>query len=408
VSEVLAHWGSAMTKKKRVLQLRLRSKRRDWDMVFVESGAEALQALGLEPYDVVITDMRMPQMDGEALLRVVRERHPAVARMVLSGHADQAAVLRTAAIAHHYLPKPCAPGALEQAIDRVCAFHLLISDDAVKAAVGHASSLPAMPALYSQLVGALSKPGTDIKDVALLLSRDTALSAKLLQLVNSAYFGVSRPIFSVEEAIVFLGMATVTQFVLAAEVFAQVGEGASAGLGLDLGLEQLQSHSTLTASIAAELLSGREAQAAAFSAGLLHDVGTLLIATSMPERMVQIVADMKADGASMMTSETKLFGVTHAELGGCLLGMWHLPFVIVEAVANHHAPARVQTGGVFDVVGAVHVANVLAWEQREGAFDGASPELDLAHLESLGVAGKLGQWRESAARLAVARKSVAA
>jgi len=381
------------------LRHRLRHQRQNWDMEFVESAREALDLMERERFDVVVSDLRMPEMDGVALLRRVREAHPAVARIVLSGHADQDVMLRAMAIAHQFLPKPSDPGLIESAVARVCDLQALVNDEGVKQAIGKIGSLPSPPAVYSRLIAVLADDSSSPLKVARILKEDGALCAQILHVVNSAYFMLARSIVGVEEAVIFLGLDTVRHLALAAEVFRQP----SAKQALpEMPVEALRRHAMLAGGIASALFSGTGRKETAFIAALLHDIGKVFLTTELPDRVRQVVAEMKIDGSPMCEVESRLFGVTHAEIGAYLLGLWQIPFSVVEAVANHHAPGRAGHQAGLDVVAGVHIADVLANEllQPGGGATHSHAQLDAAYLEKLGVSAKLAGWRELAKELA--------
>ena len=192
------------------------------------------------------------------------------------------------------------------------------------------------------------------QDVAAVVKQDPGISARVLQLVNSAFFRLSREIGSVEQAVVYLGFDALQRIVLAAELFS-IGKGRSEKA--TLALRELQKHSLAVANVAVALTSGGEEETY-FTAALLHDVGKLLMTLHLPDHLDPIHEKMRSSGEPMHEVETQLFGVTHAEIGGYLLGVWGLPYGIVEAVANHHAPSRV---GFAEpgLVSAVHLADAL-------------------------------------------------
>jgi HD-like signal output (HDOD) protein len=385
------------------LRNRLRHRRQNWDMEFVESAREALDAMERERFDVVVSDLRMPGMDGVALLRRVREAHPAVARIVLSGYADEGAMLRATAIAHQFLPKPSDPGVLESVVARVCDLQALVNDECVRQAVGKIGGLPSPPAVYSRLIASLADESSYPLMLARILKEDGALCTQILHVVNSAYFKHGRSIVSVEEAVVFLGLDTVRQLALAAEVFRQAGAKRSLP---EMPLEALQRHALLAGGIASALVSGAGRKETVFIAALLHDIGKVFLSTELPDRVRQVVSEMKTDNSPMCEVENRLFGVTHAEIGAYLLGLWQIPFSVVEAVANHHAPGRAGPQAGLDIVAAVYIADVLANEQLQPAGGDVNlprAELDAACLEELGVSARLAGWRETAKELARAQ-----
>jgi putative nucleotidyltransferase with HDIG domain len=377
------------------LRDRLRRQREKWVMTFVGSGQEALAVLRAGPVDVIVTDMRMPQMDGATLLRRIQDDYPGVVRIVLSGHAELETALRAVPVAHQFLTKPCDAGLLENVIERACNLKHLINDEVVRRIVGKIEKLPSLPRVYSTLVGMLAKEDVSLKDVARVVKQDIAMTAKILQIVNSAFFGLSRTVSEIEDAIAYLGFSTVKQVVLAADVFRVAGDHPVVG---GLSLDGVQRHSLLAAGVAARFFDDRRMREEAFSAALLHDIGKLLLAAELPSYVQQVVSTMGSEGIPMNEAEERLSGVSHAEVGAYLLGLWGLPYPIVEAVANHHRPERVEQQS-FDILAAVHVADVLANEFTGPVVAGdrtVRTTVNHLYLERLGVGGRFEAWHEMA------------
>jgi HD-like signal output (HDOD) protein len=376
--------------------VRLHRQRKKWKMRFVGSGQEALEVLASEPVDVVVSDMRMPQMDGAALLKAVQERHPEVVRIVLSGHADLEASLRAVPVAHQFLTKPCEPGLIENVVERACTLQALIGQEALKRVVGGIDKLPALPRVHAQLVAALADERTSAGDVAAILKQDMAICAKTLQMVNSAFFRLSRRVSRIEDAVTLLGLSTVKQIVLVVEVFGDQGKHRRCAAKI----EALQAHAMLVANLAASLVTQRGLREDAAVAGLLHDIGKLILLLELPDQATQVMERMKISGSTMHDAEVHELGVSHAELGGYLLGIWGLPYPMVEAVANHHAPSRVDCQE-FGILAAVHVADALvnAAVASPGGESGSSEigaRLDEDFVERVGAKERVGEWLELA------------
>ncbi len=371
------------------LRNRLRRQRSKWEMTFVESGREALEVLDTRPIDVIVTDMRMPEMDGAALLERVQEKHPEVARIVLSGYAEMESTLRAVPIAHQFLTKPCDTGVLENVVERACALGTLLRDETVRRIVGRIETLPPVPRVYSQLTAALSDADTSIDDVSRILKQDMALCAKLLQIVNSGFFRLARTVTRIEDAVSYLGFNTIKQVVLAVEVFHCPDAGKT-----PIPLETLQNHAILVGNLASRFFDDKQAQGDAFIAGLLHDIGKLVLAVNLPDHLVATLDEMERERCTMYRAEVRLYGVSHAEIGAYLLGLWGLPYPIVEAVANHHEPGRVEAGE-FGLLAATHIADAIV---REGDGTGepgrGEPLLDPAYVEALGLEERVSRWRE--------------
>ena len=357
----------------------LRKHRSRWDMVFATSGAAALEELERGRFDVVVSDMRMPAMDGATLLAAIRDRDPSVTRIILSGHADRELVMKALPVAHQYLGKPCDAEVLRTVIERACDLHALVGDPAIRAVVGGLDHVPSPPRSYERLVALLRSPEASLGAIADLVEEDLALGAKILQIVNSAYFGLPRRMSSIRDAIGYLGLDVLGSLALSANLLAQ------ATTARGLSLDDLNADAITTARLAASFAGKRPARDDAFAAGLLHDIGQVALAVGMTDRYADLLAEARAARTPIEVVERAHLGVTHAEVGAYLLGVWGVPIAIVEAVARHHDPSPV-TDVAGGVVPFVHVAQALA--------DGREPDVDF--LARVGLADELARWREEA------------
>ena len=172
------------------LKRSLRPMRDEWDMTFVTSGADALMALEQAPFDVVISDMRMPGMDGAQLLREVQQRYPQTVRIVLSGQSDQESIYRSIGATHLYLAKPCESEQLKAAVRRACALRELLGSDLLRRFVTGMQQIPSQPMLYAEIRREAESKTASLKTISAIISKDMGMIAKILQLVNSAYFDV--------------------------------------------------------------------------------------------------------------------------------------------------------------------------------------------------------------------------
>jgi putative nucleotidyltransferase with HDIG domain len=365
------------------LRRMLRPRRDRWEMRFVQSGALAVAALTEAPADVVVTDMRMPQMDGAALLDIVATRWPETIRIFLSGQTDEAAAARAVRVAHQFLMKPCDDAILWDVVERTCALQGLMREPDLRRLVGAIGNLPAAPSTFTALGTALANPDTGIRDIAAIILRDGGLSAKVLQLVNSSFFGQGRRVSSIDQAAVLLGTGLIRSLALVYEVFAPGAAGPVAAM-----MEAEQTHAIGVAELARQIAADRALDEAVVTAGLLHDIGRLILAG---QRIGEVLEDRRraeAEGCPLVDVEFERYGVTHAELGAYLLGLWGLPGQVVEAVAHHHRPDRLE-GNDLRILGAVHVADALVHE----VTDRTGGTLDLAFVERLGWTDRLEEWR---------------
>jgi HD-like signal output (HDOD) protein len=366
-----------------------------WRMDFASSGTEALAALADEPVDVVISDMRMPGIDGAALLTEVRDRYPATIRIVLSGYGSPQDLTRAAIVAHRFLPKPFDVEQLGLLITRSCALRELTGHtEAYRVAAG-ATALPSRPRLYAELNQVLCDPRWGPIQVAAVIERDVAMTAKVLQLANSAFFGVGHDVTRVRDAVVYLGVETIKSLTLTAEAFGKLAPKGIKGFSID----EFQRHAMLVAQLTAGILPDGRGQQEAVTAALLHDIGELVLIADGRGRWAMLNAEAHRRQLPLHQIELELEGVTHAATGAYLLSLWGLPDCVVEAVAHHHDPGAVP-GLAFDAVAAVHVADALAHELHPGTDEGPpSGTLDEALLDRLALRPRLDRWRELASRL---------
>jgi putative nucleotidyltransferase with HDIG domain len=346
------------------LRTRLYRQSGRWTMMFVESGARAIAELEREAYDVIVTDMRMPEMDGAELLQSVSERWPQTIRIVLSGYAESQQALRLVPVAHQYLSKPCDAQRLVSAIDACLHLHALLPHPELRALVGRVSTLPAMPRVYSKLRIAISRENVNLQEIAELLAMDPVMAAKVLQMANSAFFRLARPTVNIDKAVSYLGVAVIRSLVTSPSVFSPWPDRGPSTL---VNFEELQLHAHVAAAAAHALatpaLMGDEAQLA----GLLHDIGYWLLAHECPERLANAVETAVAERIPLYEAEARVLGASHAQIGAYLLGLWGLPQSIVEAVAHHHTPHSVPQS-TFEPLAALAVANALLPTDDASAF----------------------------------------
>jgi HD-like signal output (HDOD) protein/ActR/RegA family two-component response regulator len=383
----------------------LRSYRGQWAMSFVRNAREALELLSAEHHDVVISDLLMPELDGATLLERVRDRHPTTVRIVLSGHADLEMVARAAGVAHRLIAKPCDTGDLARVIEGSCALQQMTARLQLRGCVAGASSLPSLPRLYAELTELLASGDASARDAARVIQSDMAMAAKVLQLANSAYFGRRHPVSQLVEAVAYLGLEPVRALVLHAEGFRHLRVDPPIP-GFDL--EELQLHCTRVARVARSLLADPRSGADAFAAGLLHDVGLLILAAQDRDELTRMLAASRERSRPLYEVERERHGVTHGEIGAHLLALWGLPQGITDAVAHHHGPPS--STGSFDAIAATYVANILVEEIEAGGPTGGltaaalpagglpAGALDEEYLEQAALSSRLPEWRALARR----------
>ena len=380
------------------LRRMLRSMRDQWETAFVQNGPEALEILGKHRFDVIISDMRMPGMDGAELLLEVRNRHPEILRIILSGHSDQDLVLKSVRPAHQYLAKPCDAKTLISAVSRGGVLRDLLNQDSLKRIISQMESLPTLPALYREVMEELQSSDPSIKKVAAVISKDVAMTAKILQLVNSAFFGIPRRISNPADACSLLGIEIIEALVLTIQIFSQLSGGAF----FENYIEKVYHHSMATGMIARALAQKESEDKTvwddAFMSGLLHDVGKLILVSCFPEDYREVLQIVEKEKSPIGEVEKSIFGTMHSEVGAFLMGLWGMSDRIVEALAFHHNPGHCPALG-FSPLTAVHAANALDHESAEGSSGKTVEFLDMEYLENIKLSDRVSEWRSIRDRL---------
>ncbi len=380
----------------RMLKRTLDPIKGEWAMRFVGSASEALAALEQDTVDVLATDLIMPEMDGFQLLKEVKARYPTMVRIAFSGQPGQGQGLglRSTDLAHQFLEKPIDAERLRSIMTRACELRALLADDQLRIVVTNLKNLPSLPALYQELMDEIHSREASLKKVAKIISKDMAMVTKILQLVNSAFFGLQTTVSNPEQAVALLGSDTIRALVLSMQAFSKFDGVALPGFSLDA----LWQHGLKTSGFAKVIAQREQVPQAmvdeAFTAGLLHDIGLLLLASNKPEDYKRVLALQKGSALPDWQAEREIFGVTHAEVGAYLLGLWGVVEAVVEAVAYHHRPSACgdQT---FSPLTAVHVANAIAESELSASSASLPIKIDEAYLAKLGKLDRLAAWKEA-------------
>jgi HD-like signal output (HDOD) protein len=364
------------------LRARLYKHRHDWNMKFLVSGDEALAAFEQQHVDLIVSDVRMPGMDGGQLLTTVKQRWPTTVRIIVSGYSDPAQAVRLTSLAHQYIAKPCDGLLLENIIERCFNLQDLLAQEPLRKVVGSIGKLPAMPKTYGRLQAALAQTNVTAAEVGDIVNADAAIASKVLQITNSAFFRLRKPMVRIKDAVTYLGFATIRNLVLSAEIFSQ---WKSPRNRLSVDPEQLQTHAQLAAAACKSLAGGRASPDDAWLAGLLHDIGYWVLVQECPEELGRALELSRNQHLPLLECERLTMGATHAEIGAYLLGLWGLPYSIVEAVALHHAPASITPHG-YDLLGALAVSHALLDASgAHGLIDSGNADtgVDVHYLTSL-------------------------
>lgn len=379
--------------------LKRQAQESSWEIHFATDGDRALELLAEKPFDVVLVDSHMPRMSGSALLRRVQELHPGIVRILLSGNTSLDVLRTTLPLTHQFLAKPCDAQLLRTTLENACGLRAILNRPELRQLVGSSNELPSAPRVYVEISNALSNPNASTRTVAEIIEKDIAISARVLQLVSSGFYGLPRQVNSIGGAVAFLGVEVVKALVLSIEVSKMFPVS---GAIAEFSLETLQRSSSAAAQLAKRLLGYGSGGDTVTIAGMLQDVGQLIFAARAPQRFGIALSTSSRGKTPLYEAELELFGSTHAELGAYLLGLWGLPARIVQAVAQHLEP--VPGARLFDASSALYVANLLTQNPDVPALEEVPARtlaIDLSYLRALGVAHQLEEWRKLAREGAV-------
>ena len=373
----------------------LRKHMKEWHLEFANSGEEALQFMARLHFDIIVSDMRMPRMDGATLLSIVQKMYPAVSRFILTGQADQESMLRAIPVTHQFIYKPCNPPELIALLERTCALHCRIQSEEIRHLVGAAEAIPSIPETTIKLNEILSGSQWTLSDISHVVEHDPGLCARIIQVSNSAFCGRSKEVTSIQEAVSIVGIECVQALAIANQFFAETADNQHCLKLLrstyTKGFEGLVS--------VARFLPKHPDRAAAMTSALLRDIGIIILAMSKQD-VTEEDAELKAEIESVVPyqpgtetlfeMETRL-GVTHSDLAGHLLALWGTPMSIVEAVTLHHTIDQSTIDPMFMV--AVHVADILA-ENGNQNLDKVEEALNWEFIEAHNLRSTVEGWLE--------------
>lgn len=377
------------------LRRMLRPMRKEWDMTFVGGGQEALDILAKRPFDVIVSDIRMPGIDGAQLLDKVKTQYSHIVRIALSGQTSKESILRSVGPIHQYVSKPCDAENLKSTIIRVCTLRDLLSNEKLQGLISQLESLPCISSIYTELIEELQSEDASIDKIGRIISRDVGMSIKILQLVNSSFFGIRQHISSISQAVSLLGLETIKALVLSVKIFSQFNHDSLEMFSYNVFMEHSFAVSEWARSIAKVENMDRKLIDYALIAGMLHDVGKLILAARIPREYEKVLTLTESNEITMLEAEREVIGSTHAEIGAYLLGLWGFSNSIIEALVFHHQPTELPDKG-FSVLTAVYVANILTHKicstdnNQKGNL-----QIDNNYLEELGLLDRLPIWEKT-------------
>jgi HD-like signal output (HDOD) protein len=369
------------------LQRTLREFKDNWQIHYAGDAEQALEIMRQTTVDIVVSETQLSGKQGSELLKEVQLHYPSTTRLLFSGQAMRTPAQEIVHHAHQFIAKPCDSDQLIDILQRIFYLRSLLNNPSIEEMISSLGTLPSLPSTYQQMITTLQSDSATVKEIGTIVAQDIGMSAKILQMVNSAFFGLPRRIASPEHAVTLLGIETVTNLALSAGIFSQLAPNVMD----EFKLEQLWQHSMLVSRLVQRLsqAAGMDQQASQIPilAGLMHDLGKLLLATQDTEEYRRIKQQSERDSVPMYEVESESLWCNHATIGAYLMGLWGLPFSAVEAVALHHT-AEKQSRDRLDCL-TVYAANLLI----NGSDDtGFNDYYSTQQLEALLSPEEFTQW----------------
>ena len=364
-----------------------------WELEFVTSGREALKRMQEKRMDLVVTDIHMPDIDGIDLLRKIKRDHPTVLRIGLSGTADKNLNLSALHLVHQYLPKPCKKETIVSTLERSLALKNIMEADRVKEIISQINTLPSLPSMYYEIIDKVNSEKSSIREIGKIVSRDISMSTKVLQLINSAYFGLRNEVTDPIKACVYLGLDNIKSLVLTVKIFDKFKESDVNQYYIDTLWNHGLKVAKCSQKIAQENNMSPDEIKNFWTAGLLHDIGKLVIAVNFPHEFQKIRA-MVADDHSLLAAENRILGSNHGEIGAYLMGLWGLPTPLISTCAFHHYPEKYSAKNI-NPVNVIHFANAMVHQNgQSGQMLARKGELNQEYFQKLGIDHHLERWEK--------------
>jgi len=365
-----------------------------WELDTCTNLRNVLKSIRENPPEIVICAHRPSVIDGAKKLKSVAKNFPHIERFILAREKNRDAFASEIGNTFHFLPCPCPATTLQLELQRVITLNDWLGRDKIKDIVSSVSDFPSLPPVYMKVVNAVNSPDASVENIAEIIMGDIAVTAKILQTVNSSFYGLEEKVSDISEAISILGMESVKNIVLAIQAFGRIKDPAQQAL-----VDKLWRHS-MSVAIAAKRIAKHETQCdkkaeEAYTAGLFHDIGKLVLIKSSPKKYNEAQELARESEIGQWEAENEIIGCNHAEVGAYLLGRWGLPVNVIEAAALHHKPSE-SYNSEFTILSAVHAANAIVWDRNkdENPLPDSAP--DDEYLAEIGCVGSWEDWKDVA------------
>jgi putative nucleotidyltransferase with HDIG domain len=363
-----------------------------WKVHVSQSATDALCQMEQVQFDVVFADLKPGPLASIQFLHQVWAKRASTIRFLLCETLQPDLMVTCALGPHQVLQKPLNGTAIRNSIERAALVDRLFQNQDVRTLVSRIRTFPTRPTVYAEVIKELRSSSSSAQVVGDLVSRDLAISAKLLQITNSAFFGFNQPVASPVDAVLLLGMETTASLVLGIEAFSQLDNVKLKYFSTDQVWKHCQTVANAARAIAEHMTHDKVLAQEAYTAALLHDIGKLALAVNLDDAYRDALNVGREKNIPAWEVERQAFGATHAEAGAYLLSLWGLPAGVIEAVAGHHLPAR-ELSSEFTPLTALHLANAI--ENSSGEPQGGiEAKMDVRYPTDLRIVEQLDYLRD--------------
>ncbi|WP_415903163.1 HDOD domain-containing protein [Neptuniibacter sp. QD29_5] len=366
----------------------------NWAFVRLDSKDSLIDQLEQNTFDAVILPCSMRAIVDIELMAKLSRIQPHAVRVFLGAEFWNAGFKAKASeIAHRIYPNNVPIKEVAEELEYQIKLVKLLNRSSLQTYVSTVGCLPSPPSMYRQLTEAVNSDVADLTEISEIIEQDPSVVAQIMKQVNSAFFGFSRQISDLREAISLLGVRNLRSMALSSQLNNQFKEGQDWD---QFSFEKMGQRSLLVARLAQAISrragASKAVQDQAFLAGLLHDLGVMIMAAHDPVQYKKLINYSVKKQKPIYLVEKAACGFFHGEVAAALLALWNLPPQVVEAVMLHHVP-HLSSSKEFSPLTAVHVADaMLPSVDVAGECDLAS-SLSLRYLDQVGVMDEVPQWR---------------
>lgn len=353
-----------------------------------DSIEKAKSIIDSQSIDLVVSSIELPDGTGTDLHKYIYKNHNSIIRFLCSENSNKDIVYQSAGYIHQFMNMACKPKQFMKIINNAFGLRDVLANNDLHKRISGITNLPSPPEIYNQLVTEIQRDDPSIRNIANLIKKDVSITAKVLHMVNSAYFGLSTHVENPLHAVNLLGIDTIQSMVLSAGVFNLFKDPEIPGYSLD----SIYTNSLVVGTSSRHLANAfglmTKQTEDALMAGMLHDIGKLVMLSYFPEEFKKSIKLSTEESIPLFEAEKQILGVSDAEIGAHLLSLWGLPNSILEAIAHRYTPAKAPSP-ITNVLTAVHLGYALNHDIQHNIRKETQSAVDMDYLEKLNLSNSV-------------------